>query len=249
MGEGTQIVQIGSVKWLLRGLCTVTEEGGEKGQRASAPAGPSPRSGRELAAMATCSRSSCTSKHQKQETNVTFCGQIQLLGIAHVQGAPPYRGSDAMPWLSFFSLLDLRPRPEAMHPSFLLGDRVSVRQPLASDASAIPIYVRCKSGIVEEVCDPAARSAHTISDPGRAPRRQMYRVRFMAREVWPTSPGAAGDTLSLRISEDLLEPSMPDPSLDDAFIQARTMEPVAAPDRRQDRSTGVQDHGNRRVSR
>jgi hypothetical protein len=147
-----------------------------------------------------------------------------------------------MPWLSFFPLLNRRTGPEAMRPCFLLGDRVSVRQPLASDASAIPIYVRGKSGIVEEV-ETAARSGHTISDPARTPRRQMYRLRFMASEVWPRSPGAAGDTLSLRISEDLLEPSVPNPPLDDAFIQARTMEPVAAPDHRRDRSTNVQTTG------
>jgi nitrile hydratase subunit beta len=136
-----------------------------------------------------------------------------------------------MPWLSFFPLLNRRAGLEAMRPSFLPGDRVSVRQPLVSDASAIPIYVRGKSGIVEEVCEPSTRSGHTISDPGRTPRRQMYRLRFMASEVWPRSPGAAGDTLSLRVSEDLLEPSAPpNPPLDDAFIHARTMEPVAAPD-------------------
>jgi hypothetical protein len=32
------------------------------------------------------------------------------------------------------------------------------------------------------------------------------RMRFAAREVWPDSPGAPGDTLALRISEDQLEP-------------------------------------------
>jgi hypothetical protein len=36
----------------------------------------------------------------------------------------------------------------------------------------------------------------------------MYRMRFMAGQVWPGSSGASGDTLSLRISEDLLEQSV-----------------------------------------
>lgn len=112
-----------------------------------------------------------------------------------------------MPWLSVFHLLNRRTVPKAMRACFLPGDRVSVRQPLASDASAIPLYVRGKSGIVEEVYQPAARSGHTTSDPGRTPRRQMYRLKFMASEVWPGSPGAPGDNLSLRISEDLLEQS------------------------------------------
>jgi hypothetical protein len=110
-----------------------------------------------------------------------------------------------MPWLSFFPLLNRRTGPKAMRACFLPGDRVSVRQPSASDASAIPVYVRGKSGMVEEVCEPAARWGHTISDPARMPIRQMYRLRFMASEEWPGSPGAPGDTLCLRISEDLLE--------------------------------------------
>ena len=112
-----------------------------------------------------------------------------------------------MPWLSFFRLLNRRTVAEPMRACFLPGDRASVRQPLASDASAIPLYIRGKSGIVEEVCEPAARSEGTTSDSSRMAGRRIYRLRFMAREVWPGSSAAAGDTLSLRISEDLLEQS------------------------------------------
>jgi len=98
-----------------------------------------------------------------------------------------------------------------MRARFALGDRVSVREGSSEDGGGTPPYVHGKSGVVEEVGDAFTDSEKLIASRGvKTPLRQMYRMRFAAREVWPNS--APGDTLSLRISEDQLEPSPTEPS-------------------------------------
>lgn len=111
-----------------------------------------------------------------------------------------------MKWLSYLQIK--RPAVVAgMRARFALGDRVSVRQGSSQEDGSTPYYVRGKSGVVEEVGEAFTKSRHMTSDRGRTPARQIYCLRFAAREVWPESPGAPGDTLALRISEDQLEAS------------------------------------------
>ena len=115
-----------------------------------------------------------------------------------------------MKWLSYLcSCLQVK-RPAVvagMRARFALGDRVSVREGSSQEGGRTPSYVRGKSGVVEEVGEAFTDSEKLIANRGvTTPLRQMYRMRFAAREVWPDSPGAPGDTLSLRISEDQLEP-------------------------------------------
>jgi hypothetical protein len=116
-----------------------------------------------------------------------------------------------MKWLSYLcSCLQVK-RPAVVtgvRARFALGDRVSVREGSAKEDGGTPAYVRGKSGIVEEVGEAFPDTEKLIANGGvTTPLRQIYRMRFAAREVGPDSPGAPGDTLSLRISEDQLEPS------------------------------------------
>ena len=118
-----------------------------------------------------------------------------------------------MKWLSYLcSCLQVkRPVAARMRARFALGDRVSVREGSSQEGGDTPSYVRGKSRVVEEVGDAFTESEKLIASRGvKTPLRQMYRMRFAAREVWPDS--APGDTLSLRISEDQLEPSPTEPS-------------------------------------
>ncbi len=119
-----------------------------------------------------------------------------------------------MKWLSYLcSCLQVkRPAVAArMRARFALGDRVSVREGSSQEGGGTPSYVRGKSGVVEEVGEAFTDSEKLIANRGvKTPLRQMYRMRFAAREVWPNS--APGDTLSLRISEDQLEPCPTEPS-------------------------------------
>ena len=115
-----------------------------------------------------------------------------------------------MKWLSYLcSCLQVK-RPAVvagMRARFALDDRVSVREGSSQEGGGTPSYVRGKSGVVEEVGEAFTDTEKLIANRGATtPPRQMYRMRFAAREVWPDSPGTPGDTLSLRISEDQLEP-------------------------------------------
>jgi hypothetical protein len=111
-----------------------------------------------------------------------------------------------MQWLSYLHMFKRPVVGEAARARFMLGDRVSVRQKSPHEDGSPPYYLRGKSGVVEEVCAAFTRSKHMTFDRGTPPR-QIYRLRFVAHEVWPESPGAPGDTLALFISEDWLEPS------------------------------------------
>jgi nitrile hydratase beta subunit-like protein len=109
-----------------------------------------------------------------------------------------------MKWLSYLQIK--RPASGAdVRARFALGDRVSVRRGSPQESGSTPYYVRGKSGVVEEVCEAFTNSGHTASDPAGTSPRQSYRMRFLAREVWPELPGAPGETLAIRISEDWLE--------------------------------------------
>jgi hypothetical protein len=118
-----------------------------------------------------------------------------------------------MKWLSYLQIK----RPAVvtgMSARFALGDRVSVRQGSTQEGGSTPYYVRGKSGIVEEVGEASNNPVQLLANPvqlladrgATTPPRKIYRMRFAAREVWPESPDAPGDTLALRISEDQLEP-------------------------------------------
>ena len=108
-----------------------------------------------------------------------------------------------MNWLSFRSNKRAA-RALAMPARFVLGQRVNVRTGNGHGSNIPPYYVRGKLGIVEEVCG-------SLTHPDRAPSAtpdlpvQSYRLRFLAREVWPELPGASGETLAVRISEEWLE--------------------------------------------
>jgi hypothetical protein len=108
-----------------------------------------------------------------------------------------------MNWLSFRSNKRAA-RALATPARFMLGQQVNVRTGNGHGSNSPPYYVRGKLGVVEEVC-----ASLTPSD--RAPRAapdlpmQSYRLRFPAREVWPELPGARGENLAVRISEEWLE--------------------------------------------
>jgi hypothetical protein len=109
-----------------------------------------------------------------------------------------------MKWLSYLQIR--RPALDAaMRARFAPGDRVSVRHQQPQEDGATPDYVRGKSGVIEELGE-AHQPEHLTSNRGKTRPGQVYRMRFTAREVWPESPGASGDTLALQISEDQLEP-------------------------------------------
>jgi ribosomal protein L21E len=111
-----------------------------------------------------------------------------------------------MKWLSYLQIR--RPALNAaLRARFAPGDRVSIRQDSLLKSGSPPYYVHGKYGVVEEVCRAITNPKCVTADTFITPPRHVYRMRFSAREVWPESPGAPGDTLAINISEDWLEPS------------------------------------------
>jgi nitrile hydratase beta subunit-like protein len=111
-----------------------------------------------------------------------------------------------MKWLSYLKIR--RPALDtALFARFAPGDRVRIRQISPLKRGSPPYYVHGKSGVVEEVCKAITNPEVMTADHSIAPPRLVYRLRFSARDVWPESPGASGDTLAIDISEDWLEPS------------------------------------------
>ena len=110
-----------------------------------------------------------------------------------------------MKWLKYLKN-KRRIRGTAEPARFALGERVSVRKGSAHESGSTPYYVRGKSGIVEEICAPFTSPDRTASKPAEGAPLRSYRMRFSAREVWPELPGASGETLTMRISEDWLMP-------------------------------------------
>ena len=111
-----------------------------------------------------------------------------------------------MKWLSYLHMFKRPVVGEAARARFMLGDRVSVRQGSPHDDGSPPYYLRGKFGVVEEICTPFTSPDRTASKPAEGAPRRSYRMRFSAREVWPELPGASGETLTMRISEDWLMP-------------------------------------------
>ena len=111
-----------------------------------------------------------------------------------------------MKWLSYLQIR--RPALDAvLRARFAPGDRVSIRQDSLPKSGSPPYYVHGRYGVVEEVCRAITNPECVTADTVVTPPRHVYRMRFSAREVWPESPGAAGDTLAINISEDWLEPT------------------------------------------
>lgn len=109
-----------------------------------------------------------------------------------------------MTWLSYLSTK--RPTIGSVTAArFALGQRVRVRMGSDEEESSTPYYVRGRSGVVEEVCAEPTSPKRAAPDPARDLPMQSYRMRFLAREVWPGLPGAPGETLAVRIGEDWLE--------------------------------------------
>ncbi|MGH8617914.1 MAG: SH3-like domain-containing protein [Burkholderiales bacterium] len=90
---------------------------------------------------------------------------------------------------------------------FADGDRVRVRKAEAPGHIRTPHYIRGHIGTIER-CAGAYKNPEELAY-GRSgePKRNLYRVRFLQRDVWPDYAGAAGDTLDIDLYEHWLEPA------------------------------------------
>jgi nitrile hydratase len=90
---------------------------------------------------------------------------------------------------------------------FNVGDRVRVKVAHPPGHRRTPAYIRGKSGVIERVCGSFANPEELAYGFDGEPKRVLYRVRFLQREVWRHHTGAADDLIELEIYEHWLEPA------------------------------------------
>ena len=92
---------------------------------------------------------------------------------------------------------------------FADGARVRVRKAEAPGHIRTPHYIRGHTGIVERFAGAFKNPEELAYGRSGEPKRGLYRVRFLQREVWPDYAGAAHDTLDIDLYEHWLEPAAP----------------------------------------
>ncbi len=90
-------------------------------------------------------------------------------------------------------------------PKFSLGDQVRVKVRHTLGHIRTPEYLRGKSGEVERVLG-VFGNPEELAYGRHDDRRQLYRVRFLSRDVWPDASDDRG-TIDAEIYEHWLEPS------------------------------------------
>ncbi len=91
-------------------------------------------------------------------------------------------------------------------PLFGAGDcvRIGSRAPIGH--YRVPLYLRGKAGIVEEVIHPAAVDNEAESYGRNAgTKRHYYRLAIPMTEIWPDYRGSTGDGLRIEVYETWLE--------------------------------------------
>jgi Nitrile hydratase beta subunit, C-terminal len=90
---------------------------------------------------------------------------------------------------------------------FATGDRVRVVQMYPLGHVRTPWYIRGKSGVIERLCGAYPNPEELAYHRSGLPAQQLYRVRFLQREVWPDYRGSVADTVDLEIYDHWLEPA------------------------------------------
>ena len=88
---------------------------------------------------------------------------------------------------------------------FDVGDRVFVKRSMPPGQRRTPYYIRGKHGVVERVCGAFPNPEELAYGFDGEPKRVLYRVRFLQKDVWPDYAGPDRDFLEIEIYEHWLE--------------------------------------------
>lgn len=86
------------------------------------------------------------------------------------------------------------------------GDRVRVIRTHPPGHRRTPYYIRGKAGVIERVCGAHPNPEELAYGFDGLPAKNLYRVRFLQKEVWPDYRGSASDTVDVDIYEHWLLP-------------------------------------------
>jgi nitrile hydratase len=93
-------------------------------------------------------------------------------------------------------------------PIFRPGDRVRVSDRTPIGHYRVPTYVRCRTGLIEAVIEPALVDNEEEGYGRNAgSKRHYYRVAFAMTELWQNYRGSARDGLRIEVFESWLERS------------------------------------------
>lgn len=92
-----------------------------------------------------------------------------------------------------------------MTPRYTTGARVRVADRDQPGHVRTPHYIRGRTGEVALVVGAFRNPEELAVGASGLPERVLYRVRFRQRDVWPSYPGPAADSLDVEIYEHWLE--------------------------------------------
>jgi nitrile hydratase len=87
------------------------------------------------------------------------------------------------------------------------GDRVKVIRTHPPGHRRTPYYIRGKTGVIERACGAHRNPEELAYGFDGLPAKNLYRVRFLQKEVWPDYRGPATDTVDVDIYEHWLLPA------------------------------------------
>lgn len=90
---------------------------------------------------------------------------------------------------------------EALRP----GDEVRVKNVHPPGHRRTPYYVRGRRGIVQKYCGEFLNPEELAHGFSGLPKKRLYRVTFLQRELWPDYCGDVTDTVTVDVYEHWLE--------------------------------------------
>lgn len=90
---------------------------------------------------------------------------------------------------------------------FEVGDCVVVARRFPPGHRRTPYYIRGKAGTIERICGAFANPEELAYGFDGEPRRVLYRVRFLQKDVWSDYQGGPNDLIEMELYEHWLEPA------------------------------------------
>ncbi len=87
-----------------------------------------------------------------------------------------------------------------------VGDRVVVKRSFPPGHRRTPYYIRGKTGVIERICGAFPNPEELAYGFDGEPKKVLYRVRFVQKDVWPRYQGPARDIIEMEIFEHWLAP-------------------------------------------
>jgi len=100
-------------------------------------------------------------------------------------------------------------RPSTYAPApghrFEVGDAVRVKRHFPPGHRRTPAYIRGKAGTIERICGAFPNPEELAYGFDGEPKKVLYRVRFVQKDVWPDYAGSDHDLIEMEIYEHWLE--------------------------------------------